>query len=262
MISGQDIKDLRYAKQLLENPSLAARMTLIIGAPVEKGLDLLPKGWKQVVQKASAMALQKALRFATMTMKHSRPGVPAGVSAERAHKWMVAGSGCLGGAFGLPALFVELPVSTTIMLRSIADIARSEGESLALPETGLACLQVFALGGRSPRDKAAETGYFALRTILAQSLSEAAQYIAAKGLTQEGAPVIVRFIGQIASRFGIAVTEKAAAQALPAAGALGGAAINTIFLDHFQKMARGHFIVRRLERVHGQSEVRTMYERL
>ena len=39
-----------------------------------------------------------------------------------------AASGAAGGAFGLASLPVELPVSTTIMLRSIADIARAEGE--------------------------------------------------------------------------------------------------------------------------------------
>ena len=44
---------------------------------------------------------------------------------------------------------IELPVSTIIMLRSIADIARSEGEDLSDPESALSCVQVFALGGRS-----------------------------------------------------------------------------------------------------------------
>ena len=43
--------------------------------------------------------------------------------------------GAVGGAFGLPALAVELPVSLVVMLRSIADIARSEGESLRDPES-------------------------------------------------------------------------------------------------------------------------------
>jgi hypothetical protein len=38
---------------------------------------------------------------------------------------------------------IELPVSTVIMLRSIADIARSEGEDLSDPRR-LPCVQVFA----------------------------------------------------------------------------------------------------------------------
>ena len=53
---------------------------------------------------------------------------------------------------------VELPLSTTIMLRSIARIAQSEGEDLEDPATALACLQVFALGGHSGSDNLHESG--------------------------------------------------------------------------------------------------------
>lgn len=42
-------------------------------------------------------------------------------------------------------------------------------------------------------------------------------------------------------------------------GAFGGAAITMLFIDHFQDIGRGHFIVRRLERLHGQEEVRQIY---
>jgi hypothetical protein len=48
-LSAKDIEDLRYAKSLLENPSLAAKITNIIGMPIEKGFDLLPAKWSQVV---------------------------------------------------------------------------------------------------------------------------------------------------------------------------------------------------------------------
>jgi len=65
------------------------------------------------------------------------------------HKASATASGAAGGAFGLVTLPIELPVSTIIMLRSIADIARSEGEDLSDPESALSCVQVFALGGRS-----------------------------------------------------------------------------------------------------------------
>lgn len=39
----------------------------------------------------------------------------------------------------------------------------------------------------------------------------------------EGGPVLVRLIAQIASRFGVVVTQKLSAQAVPIIGALGGA---------------------------------------
>ncbi len=178
------------------------------------------------------------------------------------HKLAVVATGAGGGAFGLPALAIELPVSTTIILRSIADIARSEGEDLSCPDAKLQCLQVLALGGKSKSDDGTESGYFVTRTALAKAVSEAASYITNKGLSQHGAPALVRLISQVASRFSLVVSEKAAAQAVPVVGAFGGAAINALFIDHFQDMGRGHFIVRRLERLHGQEKVRQLYDAL
>jgi hypothetical protein len=70
---------------------------------------------------------------------------------------------------------------------------------------------------------------------------------------------MVRLISQIAARFSIPVSQKAAAQAVPLVGAAGGALINTLFIGHFQDVARGHFIVRRLERTHGAEQVRAAY---
>ena len=101
-----------------------------------------------------------------------------------------------------------------------------------------------------------------MRGMLAKSVTEAARFIAERGVIEEGAPVLVRFITQVASRFGVVVTQKVAAQALPVVGAVGGAAVNYAFIEHFQEVARGHFTVRRLERIYGKSVVRTEYERL
>jgi len=129
------------------------------------------------------------------------------------------------------------------------------------PEAKLACLEVFAFGGPSPLDNATKTGYFAIRASLARSISEAAQHIAQKGVAQEGAPVIVRFITRVASRFGVAVSEKLAAQAVPMIGAMGGALINSVFIDHFQDMARGHFIIRRLERTYDPDLIKHAYDK-
>ena len=56
------------------------------------------------------------------------------------------------------------------------------------------------------------------------------------------------------------MSEKVAAQSVPVIGAVGGALINTVFMDHFQNMARGHFTVRRLERSYGASEIEACYQ--
>jgi len=90
-------------------------------------------------------------------------------------------------------------------------------------------------------------------------MTEAAKYLAEHGLSSSGAPVLVRFLAKIASRYSIQVSEKAAAQAVPLIGAAGGATINVLFMGHFQSMARGHFIVRRLERTYGKEPVREAY---
>ena len=97
---------------------------------------------------------------------------------------------------------------------------------------------------------------------MAKAVSEAATHLAKKGLMQKGAPALVRLVTQVAARFSIVVSEQAAVQAVPLVGAFGGAAINTLFMDHFQDMGRGHFVVRRLERKYGQDEVRRVYESL
>jgi hypothetical protein len=144
------------------------------------------------------------------------------------------------------------------MLRSIGDIARAEGEDLRDPATALSCLQVFALGGLKDEADAANSGYFAVRGLLAKSVAEAARFIVDRGVVAEGGPVLVRLIAQIASRFGVVVTQKLAAQAVP----IGGAALNYVFINHFQEIARAHFTVRRLERRYGKDVVRTAYDKL
>jgi hypothetical protein len=257
-ISAADRDDLKYAKTLLESPSLAARISNHLGKPIEKGFGYLPAKWKDLVQTATEKSLNKALAFAVHTMNAKKKPT----SSNKTHKLLVMATGAGGGSLGLPALAVELPVTTTIMLRSIADIARNEGELVSRLETKLACLEVFALGGSTKSDDGTETGYFFVRATLARTISEAAQYIAEKGIATEGAPVLVRLIAALASRFGVIVSEKVAAQAVPLVGAAGGALINTIFIGHFQNMARGHFIIRRLERQYGKELVRQEYDRL
>lgn len=251
-----DLNDLRKAKMLLENPGIAAKITHMLGMPIEKGFALLPKTWHAKVVEITQAALLKAFRVAVVTLKD----VPGQAASNHWHKIAVATAGGLGGFFGLTAIALELPISTTIMLRSIADIARSEGELLGDFAAHIACIEVFALGGPPRRQEGAETGYFATRMALARSIGEAAEYLAQKGLSEEGAPALVRLMIKIAERFSLQVSEKAAAQAIPAIGAAGGALINALFIDHFQEMARGHFIVRRLERKYGREPVRAAYE--
>jgi len=258
-LTREERTELKRAKDILENPGIAAKLSALAGAPVERGMKMLPSAWQSAVHKATQAALMKALDVAVKSLGTRR----STKSSNRIHSIAVAASGAAGGAFGLPALTLELPVSTTVMLRSIADIAAAHGEDPRELGTRLACLSVFALGStRDTRDDAAESGYFAVRSALATAVTEAARHIAQKGLAKEGAPALVRLVALIAARFGVVVSEKAAAQAIPILGAAGGALINTIFIGHYQDMARGHFTVRRLERLHGELAVREAYDQL
>src|SRR6185503_11996427 len=138
----QELRELFEAKTLLENPGLAARLANSIGSPIEKGFRMLPEGWSNVVHRATQAALTRALNVAIATLDTRQPRKR---SSEQFHKLLVGASGGLGGAFGIAALPVELPLSTTLMLRSIADIARSEGHDLRSMAIRLSCLEVFAL---------------------------------------------------------------------------------------------------------------------
>jgi len=248
--------ELEEAYVLLQNPGLIARVSNTLATPIDAGMDRLPAAVRDRILRIAETSLLTALKTALWTLEDAGPAAPS----NRLHKAGSAISGALGGAFGLPALAIELPISTSIMLRSIAEIARGEGENLADPEVRLACLEVFALGGESDRDDAAETGYFGVRSALARSVSEAARYAASTSTVRDSAPALVRLVSQIAGRFSIPVSEKAAAQSVPVIGAAGGALINVLFMDHFQNAARGHFIVRRLERRYGEATLRAAFE--
>ena len=256
--SADDLGHLKVAKSKLEYPSLIGRLTEFLGKPIETGFKLMPKDWNNKIGEVVQSALLKGLEFAVFTM-----GKPdAKESQDWLHKILVAGSGAAGGALGLASLPVELPISTCIMLRSIADIARSEGHDISLLEIKFSCLEVLALGGGSSKDDSAENGYWVMRSILAKSVSDAIKYVTERGLIEETAPPIIRLITTIATRFGIIVTEEIAAKAIPVVGAVSGGTINLLFTHHFQEIARGHFIVKRLEKKYGSERVKAIYDEL
>ena len=254
-ISPDDWAALRKAVWALEHPSLAARLTSVLGTPIEEGLKLLPTTWYQRLRRSTESAMQRTLDVAISTMPADRP-----IPDDNHHKVLGIASGAIGGLFGLPGLLLELPVTTMFMLRSIAAIAAREGEDLETLDARLSCVEVFALGGPAKSDDAAETGYYGLRAMLAYHFSTVSQAAAERGFGNMQLPAVVNLVRAIAARFGIVISEKAAYQALPLFGAAGGALINAIFIDHFQKMAHGHFIVRRLERTYGPDPVRAAYE--
>lgn len=254
----KDFNDLRTAVMLLEDPGAGIRLMNLIGYPIEGMIKVLPRGIGRPIGKAVANTVGQFFYVALCTMNRKKSGRPF----RFVHQAMVVVSGAIGGFFGLPGLIVELPVSTTLMLRSIADIARSEGEDISSTDTHLACITVFGLGGRARGDNAAETAYYAVRAALTRTLSKAAEFIAERGIMEESTPIAIRMMANLASRFGLFVTDKMAAEMVPILGGLGGAVINLLFIKHFQATARGHFTVRRLERKYGGELVKKEYEKV
>ncbi len=256
----EDLEDLRRAKAALERPSLAIRIADFVGMPIEALVRRLPDGAQKVIGDGTRKALEASLGVALRTLDGRRPG-PA---SDWLHRAAVVASGAAGGAVGLPGLLVELPFSLTVMLRSIADHARAQGEDLSKVECRLECLTVFAYGAPSSADDAAEAAYFTARAALARAVSHAAEYVGQRGVakaaSEKGAPALVQLVAKIAQRLGVAVTDKAAAQLVPVVGAVGGAAVNALFATHYQDVARAHFTVRRLERSFGEDAVRRAWE--
>ena len=258
-LSEADESILSRAFDRLEHPSFAVRLTNVVGTPIEMALKLLPTCWYKRMHRHAEACIGKALDLAISNVSHTQQAP----SNDRRYKLLGMTSGALAGLLGGPAMLLELPVTTTLMLSAIADIARKEGEDLAAVETRLACLEVFALGGRSDEDDAADTGYYGLRLALEAPIANASKFLAHSSLAARGQPpVMVNLINTVAKRFGVVLSEKAAAEIIPIVGAVGGALINRLFMEHFQDMARSHFSLRRLERKYGIAMIQEAYARI
>ena len=207
---------------------------------------------------AADTALKVAFRVALSSL--DKKGAPA--PRNRLHQAAAAATGAIGGAFGFSSTLAELPVSTAILLRSVAEIARAQGEDLADPAVAIACMDVLGLGAERAEADAARSRYYLAREQLKQGLGDVDFIVVKQGVAAEIAPMLAGYLRALGARFGVVVSEKIAAQAVPVIGALGGAAVNAAFAQHFQAMALGHFTVRRLERKHGAETVRLEYERL
>jgi hypothetical protein len=267
---------LERAALYLERRTFVVRLANLLGTPVEKLVSALPEKQEEAVQRVVRGSLEKALGAAVLTLPASR--APEGSVAEidtagfwnrLRHQIATGATGAAGGFFGLGGVAVELPVTTTLMLRSIASIAQDFGEDLDAIASRMECIGVFSYGGPSKEDDALDSAYYGVRSSLAILLRQAAEFAAGKtaaeiaeALARGTAPAMARFVAAVASRFNVVVSEKVVAQAVPALGAISGATINFAFTDHFNNVARYHFGIRRLERVYGEDVVRDTYDRV
>lgn len=266
----RDLRDLEKAVNLLEQDTITEKVTQVVGKPIDYLMSKLPKGAEKQIHSIVEKALHKAADSALWSLDNE----PNREASTKTNKLFAAVSGAVGGAFGFTALAIELPVSTTIMLRSVADVARSEGFDLDKVETKQACLEVFALGGPSKDDDAVDTAYYATRSFTAEAMQILSKEMAEIAARQSTANAVSNFtptqtgkwlaalIEKIAARFGVVITEKAAAQAVPIVGAVAGATLNIMFTDYYQDMARGHFIIKRLEKKYGFELTKAEYTKI
>jgi hypothetical protein len=271
----EEIKFIQDAVRFFERPGNFTRALSGLGSGVEVALAKLPQTVKSSALKASRKAIEASLKLAVKTIAPSSE-VPEKFSiveviertrvSRNSHSMAAAFSGGVGGVFGPLALAIELPISTSLIMRSIASTASDYGFDLKDPEVLLECLFVFAIGGPSKKDDGMDSSYISSRVAMASLLRNAASAmmeLPAKqlllGVENKSAPAVVRVVAAISEAFGVRVSQKFVAQLAPVVGVVGGAGINLAFANFFGRAAEFHFGIKRLEAMYGSDVVQTIY---
>lgn len=220
---------------------LAARGRLMTameqaGRLVQMGINRLPPE----VQKMAAERAREGLEFAFRT---AILGLDPGTRPEKSGAYRLGGalSGAMGGMGGLATTLAELPVTTGLIMRSVADIARGQGLDLNDPAVRAACVEVFAFGGPLEEDDDADIAFWATR-------------LAGQEMAQLMAAVVVRYAPNMMTKLG--------AQAVPLVGAAIGAGLNLVYMDFYQRMARVVFALQPIEQAEGRAAVRRRFAAL
>lgn len=262
-IPEEDLALLHKAKKQLTSVPFVMKALNTLGTPIEKGITLVPEKYQSKITQTIKKALELSVKANLKTLKTNKISSSASNSM---YKVVTTGTGFAGGFFGISGFTADVLLSTKFLMRSIMDIARSQGEDITDPEVQIQCLQVFALGGVSPEDDALDSSYYGTRIALDQALSQLATTIAKQGtkkflqaIAASTPGAVGGFMNKIISRYSVQVLDKFAAQAIPIVGAATGAGLNLIFLTHFQKIALAHFTIRRLERQYGNEAIMEAY---
>lgn len=197
------------------------RLLTALGGRAEGLLDRLPPE----LRAGLGTATERALTLAMRTAQGSRgviPDQPGWVDTAT-----TTALGAAGGLGGLPGALVELPATTTVLLRSIQGVAAQAGFDPAAKNVQFDCIRVFAAAGPLAHDDGADLGFLSLR------------------LTLTGA-TLQKLIASVSPRLATAMGQKLAAQSVPLLGAVAGAGTNYLYTRYYQEMAHVHFGLRRL----------------
>ncbi len=193
----------------------------VIGGQAEGLLNRLPSE----VRNQLAERTDRALRMA-MEAAHRSRGVVEEMPGWRSRALTTAMGG-LGGLGGLPTALAELPVTTTMLLRAIQDVAVEHGFDPAEPGVQYDCIQVFAAAGPLDHDDGSDVAFLSTRMAVTGTALQA-------------------LITRVAPRLATVLGQKLAAQTVPILGAAAGAATNFAYTSYYQQMAHVHFGLRRL----------------
>lgn len=241
--SESELVELLAIAQIHENASgPLLRITAEAGKRADQVIEWLPDNWEDKLQGVVDLALRQAYAIAFRSNRAKR-GNAAIQNREGWHRFATGVSGALGGAGGIATTLADLAVSTTLILRSVQQIAASYGEDLDDPAVRAQCIAVFGMGGPLSDDDAADTGMWAGRIALSHQS-------------------VTGIIESVAPAFGKRIGEGLIARAGPVIGAATGAAINTAFTRYYQAMAHVHFRLRRIERKHDPQTVLACFERI
>jgi len=193
-----------------------------------RGLKMVP-GLQETLSEVAEAALGRAFDIAIL-------GLPAGTGRAngRLGAMIVGVSGAIGGFTGLAGFVPDAFVTTLSIMRSVAQIAQAEGEDLSVPASRQACLRVFAtsLEAGASGEGSPDVSYFITRSAL------------------QGHSVVM-LLSEVASRYGVTLSQKLTLQAVPLVGAASGVGLNLAYLAHYRAVACAIFVIRRLQRKYG-----------
>jgi EcsC protein family len=246
----EDLEQLRWVAEVLgADRGMAMRLGGFVSDQAEGFVDaagrFIMNNSRFSARRLAEMSLRRLYDTATRGMDTSEieDGGRRVAAAGRRHKLVSTLSGAATGFVGAPGMLLDIPLTTGLMLRSIAGIARDLGEDPSTEEGRRACLEVFALGTDGTAGAEGQVNYWAARAALS--------HLAIDG-----------FMRRVATMLGIAFSQRLLTRVVPVAGALAGGAMNYAFMAHYQQMARVHFTLRGLERRYDPDAVRACLDRL
>ncbi|GAB5437281.1 EcsC family protein [Falsiruegeria mediterranea] len=211
----------RIAKHYRSAGGTGVQMLNALGGKAEGLLDQLPAN----VRDGLTEATERALRLSVQAAQGTRRAVPD--QKEWINTAVATALGAAGGFGGLPGALVELPATTTMLLRAIQGVAAETGFDPATESVQFDCVRVFSAAGPLDFDDGADLGFLSARMTLTGGAMQ-------------------KLIATVAPKLATALGQKLAAQTVPILGAVAGAGTNFAYTRYYQQIAHVQFGLRRL----------------